>query len=160
MSHIRRNFLRRKFGFVKDLPAHKGSYKYVTKYLLKGSDGVPAGNLPNFMTCSKRPAIGLKYLDTKLDDNDYLNMTMRDNETIYPLPRYYRKKLYERLNDGGEKTKQLVLNELESRLPYSKLESKMKDLGHDPDNEDVLKFFKQIERKHEYKQRKIKNQQC
>lgn len=41
-------------GFNLDLPANVGSFKYVTKYILKGSN-VPEGALDNFRLVSRRP---------------------------------------------------------------------------------------------------------
>lgn len=145
-----------KYGFVYDVPARKGSFKYVTKYLLKGSDNVPDGNVPNFMTCSKRPAIGLKYLNTFTNDQFFDIKFMMENDVKYPLPRYYRKKIYQRLADGGETKKKEIIEELESSLKGSKLKKEMEKLGHDPDKEDYTEFFKKIEMKHEYRQKRIK----
>jgi len=145
-----------KYGFVKDLPAKKGSYKYITKYLLKGSDGVPEGSLKNFMICSKRPAIGLRYLDTVTDDQFFEQKFMMDNDTPYPLPRYFRKKIYQRLADGGEMKKTSILEELETSLSINKLKEQMRRLGHDPEKEDVRKFFAKKEKQDYVKQQRIK----
>lgn len=47
-------------GFVADKPAKEGSLKYVTKYLLKGSN-VPDGSKANFQLYSRRPGLGYQF---------------------------------------------------------------------------------------------------
>lgn len=48
-------------GFVVDLPAKDGSFKYITKYCLKGSN-VPDGYPDNFRLMSRRPGIGSNFV--------------------------------------------------------------------------------------------------
>lgn len=103
-------------GFVMDLPAEKGSFKYVTKYLLKGSN-VPSGSAPNFMICSKKPAIGVNYLD--LNQIEYL----ADGKMLYhhpggvvsSLPSYYRKKILSSGLVNSELIKQLTIETMETQ---------------------------------------------
>lgn len=145
-----------RFGYVVNLPASKGSFKYVTKYILKGCN-VPKGSLKNFMCCSKRPAIGLNFIkdndsfiDRKLSDETY-----RLNDLIYPLPRYYRKKLYEKLNDGGENNKRLKVEELETKMHNSDMYREFLK-NHDPDKEDFFEWLNYLDKKNTNIQSKIK----
>lgn len=142
-----------RYGFVCSLPANKGSFRYVTKYLLKGSN-VPEGSTENFMLCSKRPAIGIdKMKDIDIDLLE--NPIVRDNNIIYPLPRYYRKKLYEQFNDNGETFKHELIETMESRLKNSPMYKKFLE-NHKPD-EDFFQWLKYLENKHNRKQKIIKN---
>lgn len=141
-------------GFVKDLPAREGSFKYVTKYLLKGFDNVPDGSKQNFSLSSKRPAIGSCFIPKEIDDNVLSNMFYQINEVKYPLPRYYRKKIYERLNDGGETLKRRVIEELENKVTDSDLKKKHKKSG--TTNPDYKAWARSENEKHKVKQFKIK----
>lgn len=76
-----------------DLPAKVGSFKYVTKYILKGSY-VPAGAIDNFHVMSRRPGIGVDFCDHVKDNTvfyRYYNKIMR-------LPQYYRRKFMDGLS--------------------------------------------------------------
>lgn len=76
-----------------DLPAEPASFKYVTKYILKGSY-TPEGALPLFHTMSRRPGLGAAFLE-KFDGNltfyRYYEKKMR-------LPSYYNRKFYDSLD--------------------------------------------------------------
>lgn len=114
-----------KYGFVYDLPAKRGGFKYVTKYLLKGSN-VPEGSNPNFAIMSKRPAIGKDFLDN-MDYDWYAENGYMDHQTRYPLPRYYRKKIYEKMIDGGESIKRANIEQLENSIRYNDLYAKWQE---------------------------------
>lgn len=86
-------------GEVVDVPANDGSFRYVTKYLLKGSN-VPPLATPNKILCSKRPGIGKEmspqYI-SYIDKNDVPVMVA--GKTAIPIPRYYkriRKEMYDK----------------------------------------------------------------
>lgn len=70
---------------------------YCASYMCD-NDFVPKGMLKNFMLSSRRPAIGLRYLD---DNNvlDYyresLNTFMSIDGKKYSMPRYYRDKIFD-----------------------------------------------------------------
>lgn len=74
------------------LPANEGSYEYVTKYILKGSQ-VPEGAAPNFRVMSMRPGIGKSFVykgDHYLITKDGVKMA---------VPRYYKKNYLNSLNE-------------------------------------------------------------
>lgn len=77
-----------------DLPAKAASFKYVTKYILKGAY-VPVGADPLFHTMSRRPGIGVGFLETMNENTTfyrYYNKKMR-------LPAYYQRKFMDSLPD-------------------------------------------------------------
>lgn len=78
-----------------DLPADVGSFKYVTKYILKGAR-VPEGAADLFHVMSRRPGIGASFVDQVKDNTSfyrYYNKKMR-------LPMYYRRKFLDRLPEA------------------------------------------------------------
>lgn len=121
------------FGFVTVYDSDEGALRYVTKYILKGSD-----RDDNFMICSKRPSIGSQFVN---DDNAF--NTFRKNEetgvfgfsfpkngSLLPMPRYYKKKLSKTFNELDyeiNKVKMLKLMEDQPKQYY--LEKKFKPQG-------------------------------
>lgn len=76
-----------------DVPAKPGSFKYVTKYILKGSY-VPEGAPDIFHTMSRRPGLGVGFIDQMSDDVQ----VYRYFEKMMRLPSYYRRKHLETLS--------------------------------------------------------------
>lgn len=74
------------------LPANDGSYQYVTKYVLKGSQ-IPEGAAPNFRLMSRRPGIGSRF---NYKGDDYL---ITPGGIKIAAPRYYRKGYINSLNE-------------------------------------------------------------
>lgn len=93
------------------LPANDGSYRYVLKYMLKGSK-VPDGALPNFRLMSLRPGIGAGF------KQDFINLLANGSHSVLTddghksIPRYY-KKTY--LNSLTQKMREMVQ---EMKLDY------------------------------------------
>lgn len=100
-----------------DLPATAGSFKYVTKYILKGSF-VPDGADDNFHTMSRRPGIGSSYLSNMSDGRFYY----RYYNKVMKLPMYYTRKANELLPESLRKV------QTESRLDYLATQSKYESL--------------------------------
>lgn len=76
-----------------DLPAKPSSFKYVTKYILKGSF-VPEGSPENFHVMSRRPGVGVGFMDHFSEDRpfyQYYGAKMK-------LPGYYTRKFNESLS--------------------------------------------------------------
>lgn len=76
-----------------DLPATPASFKYVTKYILKGSY-VPDGAEPLFHTMSRRPGIGASFLSSFSEFRpfySYFGKKMR-------MPTFYMRKFNETLS--------------------------------------------------------------
>ena len=145
-----------KYGFVTDLPASKGAFRYCTKYLLKGSN-VPAGSNDNFMLCSKRPAIGKDFTD---QCDNQLNRLLENpvyyiNDVPYPLPRYFRKKFYEKLIDGGESLKNSIMEDLASTFKESSIWKRFVK-NHDPEKEDFFQWTLAQEAQNNSKQITVK----
>lgn len=65
-------------------PARDGSFKYVLKYTLKGSN-VPEGSEKNFRLMSRRPGLGSNF---KYDGQKFL---LSENGKAFKVPRYYKK---------------------------------------------------------------------
>lgn len=109
-------------GFATDVPAGDGSFRYVTKYLLKGSN-VPPLSSKNKILCSKNPAIGF---DSFEDYFHYMNNNdthvMKGNKDSYiPIPRLYkryRQQLLDLLYGDGVEHCDIVKSEIESSLDY------------------------------------------
>lgn len=100
-----------------DLPAEPGSFKYVTKYILKGSY-VPLGALPNFHTMSRRPGLGVSFMANVNENTNsyrYYNQMMR-------LPGYYKRKFNDTLSDAQKE----ILSE--SKIDYLSTQSKYEAL--------------------------------
>lgn len=75
------------------MPAKDGSYKYILKYLLKGSN-VPDGADPNFKTMSRRPGLGDGMVYNP--DNHFI---LLENGIKSFVPRYFKKRYLSRLDD-------------------------------------------------------------
>ena len=106
-----------KYGFVDDCPADPGSFRYVTKYLLKGSK-VPPGSPPTFSIMSKRPAIGIDFLNKiniSMYDDGYENYFYRLGPTKKKLPRFFRKKLRD-LGVITEESTQLTIETMQGNV--------------------------------------------
>lgn len=90
-----------------DLPASPASFKYVTKYILKGSK-VPEGATPLFHVMSRRPGIGAEFMSQVKEDTmayNYFGSKMK-------LPTYYSRKFLASLSED----QQTVLSD--SKLEY------------------------------------------
>ena len=141
------------YGFIYDLPAKSGSFKYVCKYLLKGSK-VPEGSNPNFMRCSKRPAIGYDYLD-QITVDKLSQPVVFDHNMKMSMPRYYRKKLYDQLDENQRKVmKDCVIEQLESYEPNHSLHEEMR---RNNSHLTVNEYVKYKESKDDLIQKKINN---
>lgn len=78
-------------GEVVDVPANDGSFRYVTKYLLKGSN-VPPLSSPNKILCSKNPGIGKEMSEAYIRYMDINDVpVMVTGKTAVPIPRYYKR---------------------------------------------------------------------
>ena len=77
-----------------DLPATPASFKYVTKYILKGSY-VPDGADDLFHVMSRKPGIGASF-NQMVNDN---TLFYRYYNKIMKLPSYYSRKFNESLSD-------------------------------------------------------------
>lgn len=101
-----------------DLPATPASFKYVTKYILKGSY-VPEGAKPNFHVMSRRPGIGVDFVENMSDSTVtycYYNKLMK-------LPSYYSRKYSEKLSDDLRKIlSDQKIDYLSSKGKYSDLQ--------------------------------------
>lgn len=104
-------------GFVTDVPQNDGSLKYVTKYLLKGSN-VPDGAVPNFRRMSRRPGIGYQF--------DYKGQKyLRTVDGVLPVGHYYRRRYLASLNEKLQAfEKSLTADYLKDIVdPFDKLRS-------------------------------------
>lgn len=91
-------------------PAKDGSFKYVLKYILKGSN-VPDGANPNFRTMSRRPGLGSSLdLDNEIDKG--FRFLQIGNGQYVSMPRYYKKQYEKRTNA------QLIAYAKERNLEY------------------------------------------
>lgn len=103
-------------GFHLDVPANKGSFKYVTKYILKGSN-VPEGAVGNFRLMSRRPyGIGGSFV---YKGEPYI-LTEGGVKTV---PGHYYSRRY--LNSLNDKLKGIVMD---SKLDYLSTKDKYSDL--------------------------------
>lgn len=96
-------------GFVSVSPVSEGRIAYTTKYCF-AADDLPDVYNPNFMVCSKRPAIGhtwfpcyINQLETRGLDECYY---FKDGYKL-PVPRYYRKKFIKEFEDELSKRERL-----------------------------------------------------
>ena len=109
-------------GLITDVPADDGAYRYVTKYLLKGSN-VPPFASKNKILCSKNPAIGAAsfgdYLHYMMTNDAHV---MKGNKGSYiPIPRLYKRyrtELLDTLFGDGVHHCDLVKSERDSSLDY------------------------------------------
>lgn len=146
-------------GFSVEVPATKGSYRYVTKYILKGSK-VPQGAEPNFMLCSKRPAIGYYLNEQNIknqlktnDDGTTAFTYTHEGGTKSPLPRYYRKK-YRDLFDKSiiDNWSNTALEKMENTPRHGYLKEKyINTYGNDNGFEDWLNDTYEIDYKQQIK---------
>lgn len=85
-------------GFVSVAPLNGSRIGYCTKYILKGDltrkKYQELGIVPPFMVCSRRPSIGLSYLE-EIDIHRLLdgNCKLRKATQSVFIPEYYRRKL-------------------------------------------------------------------
>lgn len=82
-----------------DLPATPASFKYVTKYILKGSF-VPTGADDNFHIMSRRPGLGVGFLDNYSEDHP----VYRYYDKLMKMPSYYTRKVNELLPESLRKS--------------------------------------------------------
>lgn len=112
------------FGFVTVEVTTYGRIGYVTNYFF-GLDNLPHGYTKPFRLMSRRPAIGIQYLDKKsmVDwHKENLNNYYPSKQWKLIMPRYYRDKIF---NDDERKelTKKSAEYELEKilKIPYSRI---------------------------------------
>lgn len=117
------------------LPADEGSYKYVLKYMLKGSK-VPPGAEKNFRLMSRKPGIGSEF-DYKGDR--YL---LTANGVKMAVPRYYRKN-YSKVLDERLKNEltEIKLEEMENVIPWRELEKRYEASSFDGSFDDWLYYI-------------------
>lgn len=135
------------YGFTTTYDSDEGALRYVTKYILKGSD-----RDGNFMLCSKRPSIGSSFVnDSNLhtyqfnEEDGVYGFTFPKNGQALPMPRYYKKKLSEKLNQlDYEINKVRVLKLMEERPKQFYLEKKFAPNKVLKDLKDVQKFEETI----------------
>lgn len=133
-----------------DLPASPASFKYVTKYILKGSN-VPDGASPLFHVMSRRPGIGIDFVDQVKDDvqvYNYFGQKMK-------LPSYYSRKFLASLPDDQQSViSDSKLEYLSFKPRHSELKAVYDDLGIQQPFEDWMSdlyrkdFIKQIQINH------------
>lgn len=103
-------------GFSMNLPANTGSFKYVTKYLLKGSN-VPDGAEPNFRLMSRRPyGIGGSFV---YKGEPYI-LTENGVKTV---PGHYYSRRY--INSLNDKLRDVYMD---SKIDYLSTKDKYSDL--------------------------------
>lgn len=95
LCRLAEKFLRTRFwherGFVTVSELNSTRIMYISKYVVKAED-FDGSKIKPFMTCSKRPPIGINYLNHKTvkyhhDANDFL--VRNDSGYWLPLPRIY-----------------------------------------------------------------------
>mgnify|MGYP000861102487 CR=1 FL=1 len=83
-----------KYGFIQIGKAESASIHYVTKYIIRKSIDIN-GLLPTFTLMSKRPAIGIDYINSKKGyhniNNPYVTF---EGGFKGVMPRYYKDKIY------------------------------------------------------------------
>lgn len=100
-----------------DLPAKPSSFKYVTKYILKGSYVAPGGD-DNFHIMSRKPGIGngfMAHVNENTTHYQYFSSKMK-------LPTYYSRKFNETLSPAQKE----VLSE--SKIDYLSTQGKYESL--------------------------------
>ncbi|UPW41555.1 replication initiator protein [Peromfec virus RodF8_58] len=103
-------------GFTEISKVTYGRIAYVTKYCFGGLY-VPDGYAPNFMRCSKRPALGVSWLF-----NLWQQLETEDLDTMYyfkdgyrlPVPKYYKRKVKESLQEDEKRDR--LIRYVEERL--------------------------------------------
>lgn len=134
-----------------DLPAKPGSFKYVTKYILKGSFVAPGGD-DNFHVMSRRPGIGInfmKYVNENTRSYRYFDRSMK-------LPTYYSRKFNEQLPDD------LLQSISESKIDYLSTQGKYESLLNSfvenaPDNLVIDDWINDLYKRDVFKQYQINN---
>lgn len=108
-----------KFGFVTIDHCLPQRINYLASYMCDNKF-VPHGMNKNFMLCSRRPAIGSKFLE---DENSvhYYRTTLRTLMSIdgrqFPMPRYYKERIFDddMKEQISEKSKDSYLHECRQR---------------------------------------------
>lgn len=127
-------------GFVQFGEIEEGSIVYCTKYCLKGSD-VPPGMNKNFRLLSKMSGgIGVNHVlefDEFYSQNLDKPQMVTSRQYTSPMPRYYRTKLLNRLDDDDKECiKMMYLENLEREREKAKLKKlklfKKQQPGKDP----------------------------
>lgn len=85
-----------KNGFVSVAKVNPARIAYVTKYCMQ-FDSLPEYLKPNFMLCSRRPAIGSNYLseNVKKYHREKLDSSVSYNGFKFRMPRYYQDKIFD-----------------------------------------------------------------
>lgn len=110
-------------GLVTDVPANDGSFRYVTKYLLKGSNVPPLAS-KNKILCSKNPAIGASAFGDYYNymQNNDAHVMRGNHDSFIPIPRIYkryRQQLLDNLyGDGVYGHCDMINGEIEANLDY------------------------------------------
>lgn len=95
-------------GFITIGPVIPERIGYIVNYAMKIED-IPNWLKPNFMLCSRKPAIGAQFLESELAlklKNEYLNYYPYEDKKL-PLPRYFKDRLFNTYE------KQFMLSKLE-----------------------------------------------
>ncbi|QCS36963.1 replication initiation protein [Tortoise microvirus 35] len=89
-------------GFVLCKPVVSNHFHYVAKYCTdmdvgKRTSTRGQGRIPQFLLCSRRPAIGSGYLSTSMVNyyRNSLSIVARLDGKKYSLPKYYRDRLFD-----------------------------------------------------------------
>lgn len=103
-------------GFVNVGKVNGARIAYVTKYCLQ-CDSVPDFLTPNFMLCSRRPAIGLNYLSEEVVTyhKDKLDSSVVLNGFRLRMPRYYKDKIFNEVERSMLSIKGSVLSSLSEK---------------------------------------------
>lgn len=121
-----------------DVPAKAGSFKYVTKYILKGSY-VPEGAPDLFHTMSRRPGIGVGFMSQLTDETQYYQYY----EKKMRLPSYYRRKALELLPE--DLRSQLSESKIDYLATQSKYESLLNSFVQNaPDNVSIDEWINDL----------------
>lgn len=119
------------FGFIKVVPASKGSIRYVLKYMDKMQDddqfaSLYPGLLPPFRLMSK--GLGRFYIESNFDDLREGNGYFYFDGAYRPLPRYYKEKVFskEELDSMGRvqsKSKMDKIREVKEQYGFTGIQA-------------------------------------
>lgn len=143
-------------GVTDTQDAEEGCLKYVTKYILKGND-----RDGNFKLQSTRPAIGSNYINSKNakhtyrknEDDGIYQFSLPMNGTIYPMPRYFRKKFKQFFDElDFEQNQVKLLTAMEERPKQYYLEKKFQKSYSNEKLTSTLEYQQKLDEsiKHKY----------